>query len=283
MKRSKTIAGLLALILGVFGIHRFYLGQYIKGSFYILFPPLISFIVFYFTGATDVLKEYSTDLNVDFLNAIFFAPLPFYAPVLIIALIDAIIFFSMSKDRFNSKYCQEGENIKKNTVTSVIVFILCILAVYLLYTRFFIEQSVTVKGSDADYEMTAPELTAEFETNDSLAFIKYEKSIVTVTGVVIDEEISIATDQRSLILQGMEGYSVKCNFQASESELVNNIEINQLISVKGYVREYLNDQVYLEDCLLIEVLPGNEDKPVKADTINTKQDNLQVELDTLPR
>lgn len=62
--KNKNVAGLLALFFGVFGIHRFYLGQTGLGMLYIflfVLSPIISFI-------------------------------------------DAIIFFSMDKENFNIKY-----------------------------------------------------------------------------------------------------------------------------------------------------------------------------------
>ena len=47
--RSKTSAGLFALLLGGFGLHNFYLGQTAAGALYFLFwwtliPSLIAFI-----------------------------------------------------------------------------------------------------------------------------------------------------------------------------------------------------------------------------------------------
>jgi len=47
--RNKVVAGLLAIFLGGFGIHRFYLGKPISGILYLLFcwtfiPSIIAFI-----------------------------------------------------------------------------------------------------------------------------------------------------------------------------------------------------------------------------------------------
>lgn len=46
--KDKTTAGLLALFLGGFGVHKFYLGQGVAGAFYLLFcwtfiPAIIAF------------------------------------------------------------------------------------------------------------------------------------------------------------------------------------------------------------------------------------------------
>ena len=54
--KEKTVTALLALFLGFIGIHRFYLGQTVKGLIYLIFfwtfiPAIISFIeaIIFFT------------------------------------------------------------------------------------------------------------------------------------------------------------------------------------------------------------------------------------------
>ena len=64
--KDKNVAGILALFLGGFGVHRFYLGQNGLGVFYLLF---------------------------------------FWFPIIwFVGLIDAIVFFSMDKENFDRKY-----------------------------------------------------------------------------------------------------------------------------------------------------------------------------------
>ena len=64
--KDKNVAGILAFFFGVFGVHRFYLGQTGLGILY---------LVFFWTGITALL-----------------------------GLIDAIVFFSMDRDDFDMKY-----------------------------------------------------------------------------------------------------------------------------------------------------------------------------------
>jgi TM2 domain-containing membrane protein YozV len=67
--KEKNVAGILALFLGGFGVHRFYLGQTGLGIFYLIFC---------------------------------------WFPVMwIVGLIDAIAFFSMDNDKFDRKYNRE--------------------------------------------------------------------------------------------------------------------------------------------------------------------------------
>jgi TM2 domain-containing membrane protein YozV len=68
--KDKNVAGILALFLGSFGVHRFYLGQIGLGILYII-------------------------LNVFFFFSFF------------LSLIDAIVFFSQDKDAFDLKYNKE--------------------------------------------------------------------------------------------------------------------------------------------------------------------------------
>ena len=64
--KDKNVAAIFALFFGVFGVHRFYLGQVGRGIFYLMF---------------------------------FWTAIPAF-----ISMIDAIIFFSMDKDEFDFKY-----------------------------------------------------------------------------------------------------------------------------------------------------------------------------------
>lgn len=79
--KKKGIAAILALLFGVFGIHRFYLGQRVKGIIY--------FALFILTLSSTV-------------EGFYFLP-PIILPALI-AFADAILFAVMPKEDFNHKY-----------------------------------------------------------------------------------------------------------------------------------------------------------------------------------
>jgi len=71
--KDKTLAGLLALILGTLGVHRFYLGQ----------PKLgILYLILLFTGISAIL-----------------------------GLIDAVMFLTMNQEDFDEKYNTPAENL----------------------------------------------------------------------------------------------------------------------------------------------------------------------------
>lgn len=77
--KDKNIAGFLALFMGMFGVHRFYLGNRFLGMMY--------FIAFF------ILMILSVQLE-----------LPFIAPLAILAFIESILFFVMPKAEFDAKY-----------------------------------------------------------------------------------------------------------------------------------------------------------------------------------
>lgn len=81
--KKKNVAGILALILGVFGVHRFYLGQKPLGLLY-----MGSFFV-----------------GLAIINMIHWAnPVLFFVAPAIIGVVDAILFFVMPKLDFDRKY-----------------------------------------------------------------------------------------------------------------------------------------------------------------------------------
>lgn len=82
--KKKHVAAILALLLGIFGVHRFYLGQRNKGILY-----LGSFLI----GLLS---------NVSF-SHLGIEPLFFIIPA-ILGLIDSVLFFVMPKEEFDYKY-----------------------------------------------------------------------------------------------------------------------------------------------------------------------------------
>mgnify|MGYP002626130972 CR=1 FL=1 len=79
--KNKNVAGLLALFFGIFGTHRFYLGQRGIGILYIL----AFFLGMMITVASD-------------------GEAPFIMAPAVISFIDAVLFFSMPKADFDERY-----------------------------------------------------------------------------------------------------------------------------------------------------------------------------------
>ena len=254
--RSKYIAGILALVLGVFGIHRFYLSQYIKGSLYILLPPVVALLFFYFTNSLEVIKHTSTDITSGNINLFDTWFIFFYIPVLLIAVIDAVIFFLMPQEKFDQKYNIVGRSVLKETVKSLLFFAISSLVVIFLYNAYFVENKVNVADAEAQFELSSTELATAFAADEQHAFEKYGEQVISVQGEVVNEEIFIGTGARSLILNGEEDYLIKINFTEDEWEQVNEVKIGNFIKVKGFVFEVLNNEVVVNNARLADVSPG---------------------------
>lgn len=88
-EKSKIVAGVLALTLGIFGVHRFYLGKRFWG--------IVNFIAF-FILLTATIEEGG----------------PFIAPLAILGFIESILLFVMPQAEFDAKYNRGVVSSKKN-------------------------------------------------------------------------------------------------------------------------------------------------------------------------
>lgn len=77
--KNKSVAATLALLMGIFGVHRFYLGQRFLGIVYLF--------LFFFTFTISVEEE-----------------APFILAPALLGFIDAILLFVMPKEEFDEKY-----------------------------------------------------------------------------------------------------------------------------------------------------------------------------------
>ncbi len=77
--KNKSVAATLALLMGIFGVHRFYLGQRFLGIVYL--------VLFFFTFTISVEEE-----------------APFVLVPALLGFIDAILLFVMPEEEFNGRY-----------------------------------------------------------------------------------------------------------------------------------------------------------------------------------
>ncbi len=77
--KSKTVTGVLAIILGIWGVHRLYLGQRLKGLLQLLFTLFLLYLSF--------------ELDA-----------PIVMAAMLLAFIDAILFWVMPKEEFDRKF-----------------------------------------------------------------------------------------------------------------------------------------------------------------------------------
>lgn len=83
--KNKTVAGLFALTLGAFGLHKFYLGEQKMGKLYAFATLFLFFMSFKVNGPVVLIMG-------------------------LVSLIDAILLFSLDREEFNEKYNQRFLN-----------------------------------------------------------------------------------------------------------------------------------------------------------------------------
>ena len=250
--RNKTLAAVLALLFSLLGLHRFYLGQWLRGAIYILAVPVVTVVVATIVGFP--LEESYNEFSIGILNKLLFAPWPAYIPLAAIGVFDCIWFLAMSQERFDARYNQPGSVSAKSVGVNAMVFVVSIALAYVIYQQFFKAKTIDVAGTTAAYSLSAQELAEEFSEDEVAALAKYDLKVIEVTGEVMDEEMELLGGEsaRVLLLEGNGTAYVKCKFAPSEMEQVAEVAIGEEITVKGYVRDFLVGEVVLEDCLLQE-------------------------------
>jgi TM2 domain-containing membrane protein YozV len=247
--RSKNIAAGLALITGVFGLHRFYLGQVLKGAIYLLSPAIVTVLLAVLIGNTEILKDFQTDFGVPLLNYLFFAPWPLYAIVLLVAIIDAVVLVTMSYEKFDRKFNAAKETITNQWLKSLVILFLGIMALILIYNRFFTDHTIRTASSKAELELTADQLCAKISENAETKAGLNDKTI-QLTGTIVGDEFNISDDSRTLILLDNDDCVVQCKFKQAVQEEVKSLEKGTLITVIGLCKTETDFdwQVELIDC-----------------------------------
>jgi TM2 domain-containing membrane protein YozV len=94
-RKSKFVAGLLGLLFGIFGAHRFYLGQRKLGLIYLCFTMCALFLL------PNILNR-------------------FIPVVAVISFIDAVLLWAMSRSDFNAKFNPPPQEVVKPLVQTIV-------------------------------------------------------------------------------------------------------------------------------------------------------------------
>jgi TM2 domain-containing membrane protein YozV len=250
--RSKNIAAGLALFTGIFGLHRFYLGQVLKGAIYLLSPAIVTVLLAVIIGNVEILKDFQTDFGFPILNYVFFAPWPLYAIVILVSIIDAIILTVMGYEKFDKKYNATKETITNQWLKSLVALFFGVMVLILIYNRFFTDHSVSTASSAAEMELTAEQLCEQANESDEAKAGLNDKTI-QLTGSVVGDEFNISDDSRMLILFDNDDCVVQCKFKQSVQEKVKALEIGSAVTVIGLCKTETDFdwQVELIDCDLV--------------------------------
>ena len=245
--RAKSVAVILALILGILGVHRLYLGQYMRAILYLIYPVVLISAFFYFTGTLNIARE-------QLILERSAGALYFLLPFLILPIFDAIWLGMVSQakffDRYNSTIGTPGGRVWR----SLVALAAGIGIALGLYQVLFVVKPVDT-DREADFRLSATELVEAFAGNPDSAMHIFEGRLIEVSGTVVDEEWMLAegNDLRSLLLAGVGQTIVKCRFLPSQREQVVAIQNGTVITVKGILEDASNFEVILSNCILLQV------------------------------
>lgn len=274
--REKTVTACLSFFLGIFGIHRFYLGQYERGAMHILAPMVFLLLGLWIAelagapGLWNIARQIFegwdfSDGNLD-LSGANKLPLGLLIIPLAIPFFDTVWFAAMSKEKFNTRYNKKQVSWLGEILTSLGYILLSGLVVYWLYEKFLVEHKKSV-GDSVDFTMSVEDFTGDFNDHEDRADSLYFGKIVQLTGgTVTGESRGSGDDRRMIMLQGVSDWTVLCDFDSTQEAAVEAVGMNQVIEVKCRVEESTNYEIRLEDCLLLSVSPAPPDTAV-VDTI----------------
>jgi hypothetical protein len=245
--RSKPVAVILALTLGILGIHRLYLGQYMRAILYLTYPVALITAFFYFTGTLHIVRE-------QLILERSAGALYFLLPFLIVPFFDAIWLGMMNRAKFFDRYNTTIGTTWGRIWRSIVTLAAGTGIALGLYQMFFIVKPVDV-SKEADYKLSARELVEAFAGNADSSMQIFEGRLIEVSGTVVDEEWMMAEgdDLRSLLLDGAGQTRVKCRFLPSQREQVVVVQNGTYITVKGILEDASDFEVILSNCILLQV------------------------------
>jgi TM2 domain-containing membrane protein YozV len=245
--RNKSVTAVLAFFFGIFGIHRFYLGQYERGALYIVYPIVLVLAIL---GITDSIAIAREQVSVDFNAKLIYPLLPFLA----LPVFDTVWFISRSREQFDARYNRKRVRWAGEVLTSLGYILLSCLLVYWLFNKFLVEHKKSV-SAQADYTLTADALSRSFAENDTAAARMYDGKIILVTGVIDGFGVSFIEGENvevQTISLGSDSIHVQCVFDPEHDDGFAGLSQGQPVTIKGRFDEYfeLSAEVRLEDCLL---------------------------------
>ncbi len=244
--KSKTFTIILAFILGIFGLHRLYLRQYLKALLYLIYPITLLTAAFYFTGFLEVLRD---EPQGEILKTL----IQFFPLFMIIPVIDGIWFLLMSKDKFDRLYNSNKKHATREVYYSVGILLLGFLYNYAFFQLVYAKSDINT-GQKADVSITSEELASAFSEDEEGASAKYSGKVIEVSGPIESEETQLAQngEEKVLILTGDGALSIRCEFEPGEQAKISDLKPGDHVKVKGRFREVMIFDVVLDHCILEE-------------------------------
>lgn len=138
---------------------------------------------------------------------------------------------------------------KKIFLISLIVMLIGALSALYIYTQVYNKPHINIYESQADFNVAAVDLIADFESDEQNANQRYLDRIVQVNGTIRNIEtvngLSVITLGNDNELAG-----VICNMDPTENKEVLGLEVGQTLEAKGICTGYLLDVIIVRAVII---------------------------------
>lgn len=230
--KSKGIAGIIALLAGSAGLHKFYLGQNRRGwtllfLFFILFPALTWSVQHFFV------MEYWRGALILWLLA-----------AAVLQIVEGIRIFSMSQEKFAQQDASRGST----AAMTITVFVLALLLVY-GSAKLLSRPAIDITVVNAEISMPSEDFSRAFREDENAFNKKYLHKVIQLQGEVTETGEDFEKGPY-FALKGAEGdaFGIKCFFIRENAGDAKEVEDGDIVTMKGVC-----DGNILQNCKVISV------------------------------
>lgn len=120
----------------------------------------------------------------------------------------------------------------KRKALLTIAIIAALIAAYVVYSN-FLKTAPSMKNREVEFRLSANELYAQFDADETLANAKFQNKVLEISGEVV--EVTSEEGGNPSISLKTDGFGViKCTLESTLSfEALQNIEIGGELTIKG--------------------------------------------------
>ena len=141
----------------------------------------------------------------------------------------------------------------RNKILLLLAFLLILINGYYYIIPLFKDANEPLNHKTAEVFLHSKDLIYAFKADEKKSTELYAGKILEVTGTI--KEINHLNDRTTIILNNNDdSFGIICDINPLENEKLNQLKINQKISVKGICKGFLKDVILL-NCS-IEINPN---------------------------
>lgn len=143
----------------------------------------------------------------------------------------------------------------------ILLIILGVLGGVLYFVKMSNKEHTNVAETEASEVLSAEDIFAEFDGNETMAMENYSDKVIQVNGLVTMVDLSNDLEPQIVLEGNGDNGFVRCGFKVSELSKVQNISDSSMVTLKGECKgmngsdglDLLAEKdVVLSNCIIIE-------------------------------